>query len=50
MNGHAVLVTCPQTVARYRTLAQPPWAAGPEGQFMAVSTELAEGRRARRPG
>ena len=34
--------------ARYRAVPLVPWAAGPRDTFVTITTEMAEGRRARR--
>lgn len=49
VTGRAALVTDPDQAARYRQVPLVPWAAGSRDQFMTITTELAEGRRVRRP-
>jgi uncharacterized protein len=49
VTGRAALVTDPEPAARYRKVPLVPWAPGVRDQFMTITTELAEGRRVRRP-
>ncbi len=49
VTGRAELVTHPRSIARYRRVPLAPWAPGVRDQFMTITTELAEGRRVRRP-
>ena len=49
VTGRAELVTDPDLAARYRRVPLLPWAPGVRDQFVTITTELAEGRRVRRP-
>ena len=49
VTGRAGLVTDLGSIERYRRVALVPWAPGVRDQFMTITTELAEGRRVRRP-
>jgi hypothetical protein len=49
VTGRARLVTDADAVARQRTVPLVPWAPGARDQFVTITTELAEGRRVRRP-
>ncbi len=49
VTGRAALVRDPDAAARYRHVPLVPWAPGIRDQFVTITTELAEGRRVRRP-
>ncbi len=49
VTGRAALVTDQAEAARYRQLPLVPWAAGRRDQFVTVTVELVEGRRAGGP-
>ena len=49
VTGRAALVTDPELATRYRRVPLVPWAPGIRDQFVTTTTELAEGRRVRRP-
>jgi hypothetical protein len=49
VTGRAALVGDPEAVRRYRAVPLVPWAGGVRDQFVTITTELAEGRRVRRP-
>ncbi len=49
VTGRAALVTDLDAVVRYRRVPLVPWAPGIRGQFVTITTELAEGRRVSRP-
>lgn len=48
VTGRAALVD-PEAVSRYQDAPLVPWAPGTRDQFITITTELAEGRRVRRP-
>ena len=49
VTGRATLVTDPELLARYQRVPLVAWAPGDRDQFVEITTELVEGRRARRP-
>ena len=51
VTGRATQVTDADAISRYRTMPLSPWAPGDRDHFVAISTELVEGRRiTRAPG
>jgi len=52
VTGRATLVTDPELITRYQNVPLMPWAPGARDQFVAITTEVVEGRcviRAARP-
>jgi nitroimidazol reductase NimA-like FMN-containing flavoprotein (pyridoxamine 5'-phosphate oxidase superfamily) len=49
VTGRAALVSGPEAVRRYRAVPLVPKAHGVRDRFVTITTELAEGRRVRRP-
>ncbi|HYB49168.1 MAG TPA: pyridoxamine 5'-phosphate oxidase family protein [Streptosporangiaceae bacterium] len=48
VTGRAMRVTDPELIARYQAVPLTPWAPGERDQFVAITTEMVEGRRVSR--